>query len=77
MGLVDTLSAWCAVQAPIGTPRPDEAPDDMWRCLTAAWEGDLERRAHAKPAHWPELTVLSRAAKRTKRTATTTRPAGA
>jgi hypothetical protein len=77
MALVDDPSAWCATQAPIGTARPDEAPDDLWRCLTAAWEGDLERRARAKPAHWPDLAVLPRAAKRTKRPATTTRPVGA
>ena len=60
----------------IGTARPDEAPDDLWRCLTAAWEGDLERRKAAHAAEWPELAVLSRAARRTKRT-TTTRPEGA
>ena len=63
MTTVDDLAAWRATQAPIGTPRRDEAPDDLWRCLTHAWAGDLERRAHAKPAHWPDLDVLPRTSK--------------
>ena len=64
MTTVDDIVAWCANPTPIGTARPDEAPDDLWRCLTHAWAGDLERRKAAHAAEWPDLDVLPRTSKR-------------
>jgi len=61
----------------IGTPRPDESPDDLWRCIVATWDGLIERRHEGATADWIDLNVIPRKRQIKRVKATTTRPEGA